>query len=60
MYQDDRKRLIKFDSKTNREYDYGFLSERDIALETRGYKYDKKFGVYTRRGSRYGYYTQKF
>ena len=42
MYQDNRKRLIKVDFKTNREYDYGFLPERDIALQTRGYKYDKK------------------
>ena len=60
MYQDNRKRLIKVDFKTNRVYDYGFLPERDIALQTRGYKYDKKFGVYTRLGSRYGYYTQHF
>ena len=34
MYQDNRKRLIKVDFKTNREYDYGFLPERDIALQT--------------------------
>lgn len=46
--------VVKLDTKTDEEIDYGQMCEDDMMLVTRGYKPDTEMkSIYDRRGSRY-------
>lgn len=49
-----RYSVVKLDSKTEKEINYGICSEDDMKLITRGYRMDSDFNeMYVRKNSRY-------
>lgn len=47
-------RVVKIDSKSEKEINYGLMCEEDVRLVTRGYKQDDAIpSMYNRRGSRW-------
>lgn len=50
-------KMINMFTDNEATLDYGFLSDEDIKLVTRGYKFDKETGVFTRKGSHSGFFV---
>ena len=51
------QRLYKVNGETGEEIDYGYLSDNDILEVTEGYNFDKDLEIYTRKNSKWGFYT---
>ena len=49
-------KILNIGEPNEKTINYGHMTWEDILLVTRGYKYDEETGVFTRKGSKHGFY----